>query len=124
MKLFAIFLLSNLILLGSAFAIVELDFGHTKYIAAVLETEAGIEVWINTRKFWNEEKTLIGSYSEEEAAEVEKIVEKSNLCNLAESQYEPCRPVKNLKVVEIALMRAGIEIDSKFQSWAEKEIRK
>ncbi len=103
-------------------SIVELDFGNTKFIAAVLETEDGIEVWLNTRKHWVDKKSLISGYDEDDLVEVENVINQVNLCNLAESQYEPCSGNRTSKEIKFQLMQVGVEIDSSFQAWAKTQI--
>jgi len=111
----------NLISL-SANALIELDFGNTKYIAAVLKVDDQIEVWINTRAHWNEEGCLIDSYSSEDQKEIDEIKDIVGLCGLQESVYEPCRSGQSQDDITLLLMSAGVEIDSDFQAWAQKEI--
>ncbi|NJL23898.1 MAG: hypothetical protein HC902_01050 [Calothrix sp. SM1_5_4] len=120
-KLF--FLLAGLVLFGSsAFAHLDLNFTKSKFIAAIVKSEEGLEVWINTRAYWEERRVLIDSYSPEDGAEVEKIVDQTDLCNLSESQYQPCRGDRSIEQIAADLERAGVEVDRDFQAWAEREI--
>jgi len=93
----------------------------SKYIAAVINLHGVIEVLINPRSFWNEEKRLIDSYTEEQMLEVEEITTKVKLCNLMESIYEPCDSKQTIEMVKESLTRIGVSIDKEFQEWAEKE---
>ncbi len=105
-----------------AYGMIELDWGNTPFIAAVVKTDYYTEVLINTRAHWVKYGSLTDSYTVEERIEVEKIVDRVNLCNLQESIYEPCQSGRTVEEIKIDLMRAGVEVDKKFQEWAEKEI--
>jgi len=94
----------------------------SEFLAAVLDVEGRIEVWINTRENWDARGALVDSYSESEAEKVDKITDAVKLCNLAESQYEPCREGRSVSQIKAELKRACVQIDSDFQTWAEAEI--
>jgi len=110
---------SSLYLVNTCFAICEP--GNTYYIAAILKTEGNVEIWINTRDHWVKNKSLVDSYSAEEEIKVAKITDKLNLCNLAESQYELCKPGRTILEVEGDLLAECVENDRDFQVWAENE---
>lgn len=108
-----------------AFAAETCATGKTEFIAAVITTpENQIEVWINTRENWLERGALVDSYSEQQHEKVDAITDVVQLCNLAESQYEPCGPRKRdqLTIVD-ALEQQCVENDPEFQAWAENEIQ-
>lgn len=96
---------------------------NSKLIAAVLEVDGKVEIWINSRKHWNEERSLTDSYSADEKAEVDQVTDWLKLCSRAESQYELCRPGKSINGIKTVLMRVGVMIDPEFQAWAETEMK-
>lgn len=105
-------------------ATAEVDLGKSQLIAAVLEIDGNFEIWINTRDNWNTRGSLVGSYTEEEQILIEQVTDKTNLCNLAESQYEPCRPGRTKAQIVTELTLAGVPIDPGFQQWAEDELKR
>lgn len=97
--------------------------GLQSLIAAVVPSDSGIEIWINTFEHWKFKRSLADHYSKEEQSFVDQVTEKAQLCNLMESIYEPCREGRGLEQVKRDLIKAGVRIDPEFQSWAEKEIK-
>ncbi|MFP5520724.1 MAG: hypothetical protein ACLGGX_12535 [Bdellovibrionia bacterium] len=91
------------------------------FLAAVVEVEGSIQVWINPKSFWLKNGHLTDSYSEEEAELIEDMVDAANLCNLMESTYEPCRSGTSVKSVKQRLLEVGFILDTDFQDWAEQE---
>lgn len=89
-------------------------------LAAFVEDEDGIEVWLNPKTYWKKDQGLIESYTENQAKLVAKITDKANLCNAAESIYEPCKPGRTLAKVKADTLKAGAQFDESFQAWAEK----
>lgn len=89
-------------------------------LAAFVEDEDGIEVWLNPKAYWKKHESLIDSYTENQQKLVTKIADKANLCNAAESMYEPCKAGRSLEQVKKDTLAAGAEFDEKFQEWAEK----
>lgn len=94
----------------------------SEFLAAVLDVDGNIEVWINTRENWDARGALVDSYTEAEAEKVDIITDAVKLCNLAESQYEPCRDGRTVSQIKAELKKACVEVDSDFQVWAEAEI--
>lgn len=119
-KSLLIIILALQVIFTSAFALSELDLGNTKFIAAVVETEYGIEIWLNTRTCWVADGCLIDSYPSYELDEVENIKDSAGLCELQESVYEPCQSGRTVEEIKMSLMKAGVEIDKEFQNWAEE----
>lgn len=89
-------------------------------LAAFVEDEDGIEVWLNPKAYWKKHESLIDSYTENQEKLVAKIADKANLCNAAESIYEPCKAGRTLAQVKKDTLKAGAEFDEGFQAWAEK----
>lgn len=96
---------------------------NSEFIAAVLDVEGSIEVWINTREHWNKNGSLVDSYSRSEATKVNDIIDSVNLCNLAESQYSDCGHERSVKQLKQELEQACVQIDPEFQRWAEDEVK-
>ena len=95
---------------------------NSNFIAAVLEVDGNIEVWLNTRQHWNERGSLVSFYPEKLESEVELILDVVKLCSLQESIFEPCRNDRDLAKIKTQLLRMGVMLEPDFQSWAEKEI--
>lgn len=106
---------------STAFGACNLQKSHL--IAAVIKSDSGIEVWINTRKHWNSRKSLIDSYSENDAKLVDQITDKVSLCNLAESTYEPCIAGRSISKISNELKAVCVNVDPAFQRWAQAEIK-
>lgn len=103
----------------------------SEFIAAVVKNSEGqLEVWLNTRDEWNERGALTDSYVEDGQMErADQITEQANLCNLAESTYEPCEsyqdiPQRTQKEIMRELQALGVEIEPEFQAWAQAEVLK
>jgi len=117
-------ILINLLINGSNAMAASCNLEKSHFIAAVIESENEIEVWINTRAHWMSEGALTDSYSSKESRSVDKITDVLNLCNLAESTYSPCGEGRSIKQIKKDLESVCVQIQPEFQTWAEKEIKK
>ena len=93
-----------------------------KILAAVVQVEDGIEVWMVSEAFWKKHKeSLQDSYSEEESEAVSAIADKAQLCNSAESVYEPCEEARTVAQIKKDVVKAGAVNLKAMQKWAEEE---
>ncbi len=119
---FLVLLLSVLLIGIFSIAHVIVD-PNSKYIAAVLESGEGVEIWINTRKHWELKQSLIDGYeTEQDWQEVNEITDKLSLCTLADAQFEPCRNDRSIEELEKGLLSQGVMLPEEFKIWAEGEL--
>lgn len=89
-------------------------------LAAVIQGEEEIEVWLNPKKHWQDHKNLTAHYTEAEERAVEKITEAAKLCNLSESVYGPCPQGRTVAQVKADVLRAGAQFEQGFQAFADR----
>lgn len=92
-------------------------------IAAVVESDEQIQIFINTRAEWTSAQRLTDSYSKKEQLLVEQITDKLNLCNLEESTFEPCTAGRTVLEIKKQLENSGVEVDISFEQWIAREIQ-
>lgn len=95
----------------------------SKLIAAVVEYEGYILVFINTRSEWTSAHRLTDSYTEKEQLLVDQITDKLNLCNLEESTFEPCKEGRSVADLKQQLENSGVEVEPSFEQWITQEIQ-
>jgi hypothetical protein len=94
----------------------------THFIAAVMESEAEIQVWINTRGHWEKTGYLVDHYTDKERQQLSPILEYANLCEIEESVFAPCSGAGSSSVIIKQLQEKCIPVEPDFQRWAESVI--
>jgi hypothetical protein len=96
----------------------------SNYIFAVVETEAGLNVFINSYGYWAEHGSLIDSYESEEANDfINSEMNDLDLCNAMESTFEPCGKTFSKATYVKALEKRGFIHLQSFEDWMINETK-
>lgn len=95
---------------------------NSTLLAAVLDVDGGIQIFINTRKEWTSSHRLTDSYTENEQMLVDRLTENLSLCNLEESTFEPCTEGRSVIDLKKQLENSGVEVEPSFEQWIAREI--
>ncbi len=99
------------------------EFNRSALIAAVVDVDGQILVFINSRDEWNRNHRLTDTYSEAEQLLVDDLTDQLSLCNEMESTYSPCKPGLSAEGVRTQLRRAGVEVHQEFEQWMTEEFQ-